>query len=97
MKSEFPTFSNILIHVNGAEIKSLGNDADDGPANLMFDAESKDLKFSVIDGQHRINGAYLAVRLLQEKGQPDAKWEIPAEVFLDLDGPTEAPRRQAQI
>ena len=97
MKSEFPTFSNILIHVNGAEIKSIGNDADDGPAHLMFDAASKELKFSVIDGQHRINGAYLAVRLLQEKGQHDAKWEIPAEVFLDLDGPTEAPRRQAQI
>jgi hypothetical protein len=51
---------------------------------------------SVIDGQHRINGAYFAVRLLQEK-QPDAKWEIAAEVFLDLDAADEPPRKQAQI
>jgi hypothetical protein len=28
---------------------------------------------------------------------PNAKWEIPAEVFLDLDGPNDAPRHQAQI
>jgi DGQHR domain-containing protein len=97
MKSEFPTFSNILIHVNGAEITPTGQDPDDGPANLTFDEGNKELKFSVIDGQHRINGAYFAVRLLQEKNHPNAKWEIPAEVFLDLDGPNDAPRRQAQI
>ena len=28
---------------------------------------------------------------------PDAVWEIPAEVFLDLDAAGEPPRRQAQI
>lgn len=97
MKSEFPTFSNVLLHVNGAEITPTGQDPDDGPANLTFDEENRDLKFSVIDGQHRINGAYFAVRLLQGMNYPNAKWEIPAEVFLDLDGPNDAPRHQAQI
>jgi DGQHR domain-containing protein len=97
MKSEFPTFSNILIHVNGAEIKPKSEGDEIGAATLTFDENNAALHFSVIDGQHRINGAYFAVRLLQEKGQADAKWEIPAEVFLDLDGPNDAPRRQAQI
>jgi len=97
MKSEFPTFSNILLHVNGATITPTGADPDDGPAKLTFDEENKELKFSVIDGQHRINGAYFAVRLLHEKGQTDAKWEIPAEVFINLDAAGEPPRRQAQI
>ncbi len=97
MKSAFPTFSNILLHVNGAKItQTVENDANQ-PAHLIFDANHADLRFSVIDGQHRINGAYFAVRLLQERGKPEAQWEIPAEVFLDLDGPNEAPQRQAQI
>jgi DGQHR domain-containing protein len=96
MRSEFPTFSNILLHVNGAKITSnLGNE-EDGLAHLTFDEENPALRFSVIDGQHRINGAYFAVRLLREK-QSDAKWEIPAEVFLDLDAADEPPRKQAQI
>jgi DGQHR domain-containing protein len=64
--------------------------------HLIFNEKSKILNFSVIDGQHRINGAYLAVKLLQEKTQK-AKWEIPAEIFLDLDKAGEPPRRQAQI
>jgi hypothetical protein len=34
---------------------------------------------------------------LHEKSGQDTKWEIPAEVFLDLDGADEPPRRQAQI
>jgi DGQHR domain-containing protein len=96
MKSEFPTFSNILLHVNGAEIKAQGQE-EDGAATLTFDANNPALHFSVIDGQHRINGAYFAVCLLREKTQADTKWEIPAEVFLDLDGADQPPRRQAQI
>ena len=100
MKSEFPTFSNILLHVNGAEIKpekqEQNGDQEDGAATLTFDAKNPALKFSVIDGQHRINGAYFAVCILKEKTK-DIKWEIPSEVFLDLDGPNDAPRRQAQI
>ncbi|MGA2714010.1 MAG: DGQHR domain-containing protein [Bryobacteraceae bacterium] len=94
MKSEFPTFSNILLHVNGAQITPTDKD---GAATLTFDENNPALRFSVIDGQHRINGAYFAVRLLHEKTQEDTKWEIPAEVFLDLDGADEPPRRQAQI
>jgi len=95
-KSEFPTFSNILLHVNGAEIKREQGQEEDGAAYLTFDANNPALRFSVIDGQHRINGAYFAVCLLRESRQ-DAKWEIPAEVFLDLDGADQPPRRQAQI
>lgn len=97
MKSEFPTFSNILLHVNGAEIKAEQGQEEDGAATLTFDANNPALRFSVIDGQHRINGAYFAVCLLREKTQEDTKWEIPAEVFLDLDGADQPPRRQAQI
>lgn len=96
MKSEFPTFSNILLHVNGAKITSAQDNEEARAAKLTFDEGNPKLRFSVIDGQHRINGAYFAVRLLQEK-QPDAKWEIPAEVFLDLDAADEPPRKQAQI
>jgi DGQHR domain-containing protein len=96
MKSAFPTFSNILLHVNGAQITQTV-DGENQPAHLVFDANNAALRFSVIDGQHRINGAYFAVRLLQDRGTPDAQWDIPAEVFLDLDGPNEAPQRQAQI
>lgn len=102
MKSEFPTFSNILLHVNGAkiknaELKTADGEEEGGAATLTFDAQDADLRFSVIDGQHRINGAYFAVCLLQEKLNKETKWEIPAEVFLDLDAPDAPPRRQAQI
>jgi DGQHR domain-containing protein len=68
----------------------------DQSARLVFDAKNKNLRFSVIDGQHRINGAYFAIRLLQET-KPDEKWEVPSEVFLDLDKVGAAPRHQAQI
>ncbi|MBM4025006.1 MAG: DGQHR domain-containing protein [Planctomycetes bacterium] len=94
--SEFPTFSNVLLHVNGAQIRPVDRVDEDGAATLIFDETNPKLYFSVIDGQHRINGAYFAIKLLQE-AQPGAKWEIPAEVFLDLDAPGEAPRKQAQI
>jgi DGQHR domain-containing protein len=93
-RSEYPTFSNVLLHVNGAKIVPIQEGA--GAANLVFDASSADLKFSVIDGQHRINGAYLAVCLLSET-EPGAALEIPAEIFLDLDKNGQPPRRQAQI
>jgi DGQHR domain-containing protein len=93
VKSAFPTFSNVLLHVNGAEIMPA---EEEGAGTLKFDPESKGLSFQVIDGQHRINGAYLAVKLRQEE-RPGETWQIPAEVFLDLDGPGEPPRRQAQI
>jgi len=93
-RSEFPTFSNVLIHVNGAEIKKIA--AAEGAAKLVFDESDKDLNFSVIDGQHRINGAYLAICIKQET-VPGAKWEIPAEIFLDLDPLGSPPTKQAQI
>lgn len=92
IKSGFPTFSNVLLHVNGAKIEPA---EEKGAGTLTFDAESASLSFQVIDGQHRINGAYFAVRLLQED-KPGETWEIPAEVFLDLDPPGK-PQKQAQI
>jgi DGQHR domain-containing protein len=96
-RSEFPTFSNVLIHVNGAKIENvkIGQDKE-AAAKLVFDANSKNLNFSVIDGQHRINGAYLALCIYRET-KKGAKWEIPAEIFLDLDQANEPPRKQAQI
>jgi DGQHR domain-containing protein len=108
-RSEYPTFSNVLLHVNGASIEQLqtpaggeydseASDRNAGghAAKLVFDENDKALNFSVIDGQHRINGAYFAVCLLREK-IPDAKWEIPSEIFIDLDDIGQPPRRQAQI
>jgi DGQHR domain-containing protein len=94
-RSGYPTFSNVLIHVNGAVIKPLQG-VEKEAAKLEFNEESSDLNFSVIDGQHRINGAYLAVKMLQSRGKV-VKWEIPAEIFLDLDPSAGPPRHQAQI
>ena len=91
-KSVFPTFSSILLHVNGASIEDRNGES----GTLVFDENSKDLNFTVIDGQHRINGAYFAIWLRQQSGQKDV-WQIPAEVFLDLDERQGPPRRQAQI
>jgi DGQHR domain-containing protein len=91
-RSEFPTFSNVLLHVNGAKVEPFQQEA----AKLVFDEKERSLNFTVIDGQHRINGAFLALRILQET-DPAAEWQIPAEVFLDLDSPGDPPRRQAQI
>jgi DGQHR domain-containing protein len=94
-RSEFPTFSNVLLHVNGAKIEEIAIPNESGAANLVFNEQDPKLNFSVIDGQHRINGAYLAVKILQET-KPSEKWEIASEIFLDLDEPGK-PRRQAQI
>ncbi|MDD5065662.1 MAG: DGQHR domain-containing protein, partial [bacterium] len=96
VRSEFPTFSNVLIHVNGAKIEPVIDSKEDGTGTLIFDEEDKNLNFSVIDGQHRINGAFFAVKLLQEQ-KPEENWDIPAEVFLDLDLLGQPPRKQAQI
>ncbi len=101
-QSAFPMFSNVLLHVNGASITALkfkdGNGDDDhgDAANLVFDEKDKNLNFQVIDGQHRINGAFLAVKIRQEV-DPAAVWQIPAEIFLDLDPLEGPPSRQAQI
>lgn len=93
-RSGYPTFSNVLLHVNGANLDEKATEK--GVAHLEFDENSAQLNFSVIDGQHRINGAYFAVCLLRET-DPEAKWEIPAEVFMDLDNAGAPPKRQAQI
>jgi len=93
-RSEFPTFSNVLLHVTGAKIEEFPEKP--GTANLTFDENDNKLNFSVIDGQHRINGAYLAICIRREK-DINARWEIPAEVFLDLDPASGPPRIQAQI
>jgi DGQHR domain-containing protein len=98
-RSEYPTFSNVLLHVNGATVKATKESSaglKTGVANLEFDENDSALNFSVIDGQHRINGAYFAICLLRE-AQPQAEWEIPAEIFIDLDKRGDPPRHQAQI
>lgn|SRR2546427_1102662 len=91
--SEFPSFSNVLVHINGAHLEP--RDTEEAGL-LVFDANDRNLKFTVIDGQHRINGGYLALCILRENN-PDAQWQIPAEAFLDLDELDEPPRIQAQI
>lgn len=98
-RSVYPTFANVLLHVNGAEIQPVhqgSSELQHAVRNLIFDELDPKLNFSVIDGQHRINGAYFAVCLLREQ-TPDAVWEIPAEIFVDLDERGSTPRNQAQI
>ena len=95
-RSEYPTFSNVLLHVNGAKLEKSSVALEEGVANLVFDENDSKLNFTVIDGQHRINGAYFAVCLLREQ-QSQAEWEIPAEIFMDLDKLGAPPRHQAQI
>ncbi|MGO9540979.1 MAG: DGQHR domain-containing protein [Terriglobales bacterium] len=98
-RSAYPTFSNVLLHVNGATIEELSGNSSSAQgetAKLVFNENDKGLNFSVIDGQHRINGAYLAVCISRTEKQ-SANWEIPSEIFLDLDMPGSPPRRQAQI
>jgi DGQHR domain-containing protein len=93
-RSAYPTFSNVLLHVNGAEINPEDNEP--AVAKLTFDERDPALRFSVIDGQHRINGAYLAVKILSGE-RKHVKWDVPAEIFLDLDKRDDPPRKQAQI
>lgn len=95
-RSVYRVFSNVLIHVNGATIEERKLSGEEGAGDLIFDENDRELFFTVIDGQHRINGSYFAIKLLQEE-DPGAKWEIPSEVFLDLDPKGHPPRLQAQI
>jgi len=93
-RSSFPSFSNVLIHVNGGKLKTKRIR---GAADLLLNPKSRDFKLTVIDGQHRVNGGYLALCLLREKpGKSKVKWRIPTEVFVDLD-PDGSVERQAQI
>jgi DGQHR domain-containing protein len=99
-RSEYPTLSNVLLHVNGAKIEQIpgavGREKD--AVKLVINQNDKRLRFSVIDGQHRINGAYFAVKIREKKSNiKAASWEIPSEIFLDLDPIDKPPRRQAQI
>jgi DGQHR domain-containing protein len=91
-RSSFPFFTNVLVHVNGATF----TDKTQGIAEIGLDASQPQFKLAVIDGQHRVNGAYLAL-MLRRRNDTEAKFDIPAEVFLDLDPPGKEPRRQAQI
>lgn len=92
-RSSFPFFTNVLVHVNGATFI---------PGDLLETAEiglnptAKGFQLAVIDGQHRVNGAYFAL-MLRRKKDSAATFEIPAEIFLDLDHADAEPRRQAQI
>jgi DGQHR domain-containing protein len=95
-RSGYPTFSNVLLHVNGADLEENSAEIGPGVGRLVFDENSPELNFSVIDGQHRINGAYLAVCLLREE-EPEAEWDIPSEIFINLDQRGAPPRHQAQI
>ena len=92
-KSSFPFFSNVLVHVNGAQFEE---DKSKGIADLILDPSAKKFNLTVIDGQHRINGAYFALKIRQ-KTDHKAKFEVPAEVFIDLDASDAPPVRQAQI
>jgi DGQHR domain-containing protein len=94
--SYYRVFSNILVHINGAKLKPKKIKREVGAADLIFDTNDPKLNFSVIDGQHRINGAYFAIKLQQEK-DPKAKWELPTQIFLDLDQRDAPPRIQAQV
>lgn len=92
--SIYPDFSNILAHVNGAKLSVDRSHPESG--HLVIDSSRADLKFTIIDGQHRINGAYLALMILKKKN-PKAWMQLPATVYLDLDPANGPPRHQAQI
>ncbi|MDO8933870.1 MAG: DGQHR domain-containing protein [Rhodocyclaceae bacterium] len=93
-RSSFPFFTNVLVHVNGATFDP--NPGLLGTAEIGLNPSAKGFQLSVIDGQHRVNGAYFAL-MLRRKKVAHAKFEIPAEIFLDLDPIDKEPRRQAQI
>jgi DGQHR domain-containing protein len=93
-RSSFPFFTNVLVHVNGATFDPTPDLF--GTAEIGLNASAKNFQLSVIDGQHRVNGAYFAL-MIKRKKNPNAKFEIPAEIFLDLDAVGAEPKRQAQI
>lgn len=92
-RSVYPAFSNILVHVNGAQLVKDREKL--GSGTLKINPNSTDLAVSVIDGQHRVNGAYLALMIKRETDSA-VEFDLPAQVFIDLDKPN-APRKQAQI
>jgi len=92
-KSSFPFFTNVLVHVNGAAFHA---DSKLGTAKIGLDPSAKNFRLSVIDGQHRINGAYFAL-MLRRKTNQEARFEVPTAIFLDLDPTGAEPRRQAQV
>lgn len=94
-RSVYPAFSNILVHVNGAQLDE--DRTKPGSGTLKIDPDSEELSVSVIDGQHRVNGAYLAVMIKREADPSVKGFDIPAQVFIDLDKPNASPRNQAQI
>ena len=47
-RSEYPTFSNVLLHVNGAKLEEIPAGPGVDVANLVFDPQSSTLNFSVI-------------------------------------------------
>lgn len=91
--SSFPFFSNVLVHVNGVSFEKTDIE---GAVELGLNPTEKGFYLRVIDGQHRINGAYFALKIRQ-KTDPSAKFDIPTEVFIDLDAAGTPPVRQAQI
>jgi len=93
-RSVYPSFSNVLLHVNGAQV--VPDPKEPQAAFLKFNPKDEKFSLSVIDGQHRINGAYLAVRIMQET-DPSIRWRVPAQVYVDLDQPNSRPQHQAQI
>ncbi len=100
-RSSFPFFSNVLIHVNGATFKKLPEQEKlierfGTTAQVGLNPQDQEFSLTVIDGQHRVNGAYFALEIRREK-DPKARFEIPAEIFLDLDPLKKPPRHQAQI
>jgi DGQHR domain-containing protein len=99
-RSVYPTFSNILLHINGATLTEekapVTPELQKRVRTLVFDEQSSKFSLTVIDGQHRINGAYFALCLMRE-AEKKAEWDIPAEIFLDLDEFGRPPRHQAQI
>src|SRR5712692_10507262 len=95
-RSEYPTFSNVLLHVNGAILEESAIEPKGRVAKLVFDEKDPDFNLTVIDGQHRINGAYFALCIRREI-ESGARWDVPAEIFLDLDKLGAPPQHQAQI
>src|SRR3989344_1467281 len=93
-RSVYPSFSNVLLHVNGAQVTPDPKEPE--AAFLSFKPADAKFSLSVIDGQHRINGAYLALKILQESDS-SIKWKVPAQVFVNLDQLDGRPQHQAQI
>jgi DGQHR domain-containing protein len=94
-RSSFPFFTNVLVHVNGATFTP-ADPNNNGVAEIGLNPASPQFQLSIIDGQHRINGAFFALMLRRKKNH-NAAFEVPAELFLDLDPPGKEPKRQAQI